>query len=376
MIEKTEQKEFLYIQGNEKTSLSKRYKKVNNICAILYDQLTEIFTLENYESLSLTEVTHPEMDKVMDQLEKDDIHILDWLKEKGAIDDITKVLTKHLLMSITSDFVNFMYESLRNAKNGKMTVAYALLRKPLTDELLILEQLLVDKEDFVNRFFIDGRTKGYDPSPSNKNIDKQSVVNQAVNKLYLNPILMPDYIYEVRYDKACDFGLNGLTNQALHIVTNDFRYKTDEQNLNFVFSTKEDLKTYREHYYTFVPYLLIYAISVIDGIVFDLLRDDDNQNLRYVKALRRLTGFLLIQKHTKILDKKSIDRIFKIIGDGMPKECHICGHQNEIGQADLEIFFETEAFVCQNCFNNYLATKESVDSIKNFFSGFRKDGED
>ena len=181
---------------------------------------------------------------------------------------------------------------------------------------------------------------------------------------------MPDYIYEVRYDKACDFGLNGLTNQALHIVTNDFHYKTDEQNLNFVFSTEEDIESYGKHYYTFVPYLLIYAISVIDGIVFDLLKDEDNQNLRYGKALRRLTGFLLINKYTKTLDKKSVDRVFKIMGNGMPKECHIWSNKNTIVQADFKLIFETEAFICQKCFNNYMTTPESIQSIKNFFSGF------
>lgn len=376
MTKKQEQKEFLYIQDDEKSNLPKRFRKVNNICAILYDQLTEIFTLENYEPLSHTEITHPEMDKVMKQLEKDDIHILDWLKEKGSMDDITQVLTKHLVMSITSDFVNFMYESLRNAKNGKMTVAYALLRKPLTDELLILEQLLIDKEDFVHRFFIDGRIKGYDPSPGNKNIDKQSVINKAVTKLYLNPILMPDYIHDVRYDKACDFGLNGLTNQALHIVTNDFHYKTDEQNLNFVFSTEEDIKGYREHYYTFVPYLLIYAISVIDGIIFDFLKDEENQNLRYIKVLKRLIGFMLVNKHTKTIDKKVVDNLFKMIGETMPRDCHFCGQKNNIVHADFELFIETEAFVCTNCFNNYLSSEKSIESIKNFFDGFMENEEE
>ena len=370
MAKKAEQKEFLYIQNDEKTNLPKRFRKVNNICAILYDQLTEIFTLENYESLNHTEITHPEIAKVKDKLENEKLHILDWLKEKDAIEEITIVLTKHLVMSISSDFVNFMYESLRCAKNGKMTVAYALLRKPLTDELLILEQLLINKKDFVHRFFMDGKIKNYDPSSNT--INKEEIINKVVKKLFLNPILIPDYIYEVRYDKSCDFGLNGLTNQALHIVTNDFHYRTEDQNLNFVFSNEEDIKRYREHYYTFVPYLLIYAISVIDGIIFDLLKDKDNQNLRYVKAIRRLTGFLLLNKYTKAIDKKSVERIFKIIGDGMPKECHICGNSNTVVQADFKLFFETEAFICQNCFNNYLSTDESVQSIKNFFKGFRE----
>ena len=147
---KKHQKEYLYIDKGEKSNLPKKFRKVNNICAILYDQLTEIFTFENYSPLTETEITDPKMVKEMGSLEEKDIHILDWLKEKGAVDEITLVLTKHLLMSITSDFLAFMFESLNCAKHGKMTVAYALLRKPLTDELLILEQLLIDRKDLVS----------------------------------------------------------------------------------------------------------------------------------------------------------------------------------------------------------------------------------
>ncbi len=194
-----------------------------------------------------------------------------------------------------------MYEALRCAKKGKMTVAYALVRKPLTDELFILEQLLVDKKDFIHRFFMDGKTKGYDPS--NRNIDKQDIIEKSLSKIFLNPIFSSEHIFEVRYDKSCEYGLNGLTNQALHIVTNDFRYKTEEQNLNFVFSTKKDIKRYLKHFYSFVPYLLIYAVSVIDGIIFSSLKDDDNQNLRYVKSLRRLVGFMLLNENTKVISK-------------------------------------------------------------------------
>lgn len=368
MSKKKKKKEVLYIKKSEKINLPKRYRKVNNICALIYDQLTEIYKLENYSNLSETEIIRPKHEKFKDEFESGELHALDWLKENEGTSELTEVITKHLVMSITSDFINFIYESLRCAKNGKMTVAYALLRKPLTDELLILEQLLIDNQDFINRFFMDGKIKGYDPS--SRNIDKQVIIEKSVKKLFLNPIFQSDYIYELRYDKSCDFGMNGITNQALHIVTNDFHYRTDEQNLNFVFSNEDDFKRYREHYYTFVPYLLTYAVSVIDGIIFNFLKDSDNQNLRFVKALKRLTGFMLLNKHTGAVNKKELEKIFKIIGEGMPKKCESCGYQNSIDYNDFKLFFETEVFICQKCFSNLLSTPESIQSIKNFFEGF------
>ena len=49
-------------------------------------------------------------------------------------------------MSVLADFVNFTFESLSCAMRGKMAVAFALLRKPFTDELLIFEQILDNEE--------------------------------------------------------------------------------------------------------------------------------------------------------------------------------------------------------------------------------------
>jgi hypothetical protein len=55
-----------------------------------------------------------------------------------------------------------------------MTVAYALLRKPLTDELIILEQLLTDNQNFICRFFHSGNPNKHEPS--NRNIDKKKII--------------------------------------------------------------------------------------------------------------------------------------------------------------------------------------------------------
>ena len=45
-------KPILAIQENEEIPLPKKYHKVNNLCAIIYDQLTELYTEENYKDLN------------------------------------------------------------------------------------------------------------------------------------------------------------------------------------------------------------------------------------------------------------------------------------------------------------------------------------
>ncbi|MCT3802676.1 MULTISPECIES: FmdB family zinc ribbon protein [Elizabethkingia] len=365
----SQNKEVLYINEGEKVDLPRIFHKCNNLSAIIYDQLIEIYKMDNYSALLETEVLRPENnERFKKEFEKGSIHALDWLKEND-LNSLNIVITKQLTLAIVSDFINFMYESMRCAKNGKLTVAYALLRKPLTDELLILEQLYINKGDFINKFFIDGEIKNYDPS--SRNIDKQNIISQAVNKLNLKSLFSETEIYKIRYDKSCDYGLNGITNHALHIVTNDSNYRTEKQNLNFVFSVEEDIKLYRKHYYSFVPYLLIYAVSIIDGIVFELLDDEDNQNLKAVKELRRMVGILLFVCYKNSRSKNEIKKIFKELGESLNYKCKNCQHSNNLEYEDFQLFFETEILICEKCLNNLISTPESIEPIKSFLNDLK-----
>jgi len=133
----------LYIHKGEKSRLPKQYRPVNNICAVIYDQLTEILTEEHYKQLLTTNISIDRENQILvEQFESGELHAIDWLAENKLDKELTTVLTKHLALSVLSDFVNFMFESLNCARKQKFSVTYALLRKPLTDELLLFEQLL------------------------------------------------------------------------------------------------------------------------------------------------------------------------------------------------------------------------------------------
>ncbi|WP_192821586.1 hypothetical protein [Rufibacter sp. LB8] len=276
----------LYIEDGDEVKLPKKFHSINNLCAIIYDQLTEILTDENYISLKKTMIPFDKESQILiSEFDNGEINPLDWLKENKLNDALATVLAKHISMSILSDFVNFIYESLSCARKGKMSVAYALIRKPLTDELLIFEQILNDKNEFVDRFFHDGLPSTYDPSE--RSLDKGQIIANAFEKIKAKFTLNKDIIYQLRYDKSCKAGINGISNQALHIVTKDSNYRTANQDLNFVFSNHDDLEKYFIHYYNFVPYLLIYSVAVIDELIFSLLPDNEQQkNLKAVKKLQ------------------------------------------------------------------------------------------
>jgi hypothetical protein len=175
---------------------------------------------------------------------------------------------------LLEDLVDFISESLNACKNGKFSVSYALLRKPMLDELLMLEQILNDKEDFVKRYYIDGDVNLYDPS-NKKKFDslKMSIITESISNLPIHSMFNSDFIYDVRYNKDAKHGLNWITNQALHIVTTDSHYRTPNQDLNFVFSVTDDYHKYWHHYYSTVTYLLFYITSIVDEIIASLIPD-------------------------------------------------------------------------------------------------------
>ena len=359
----------IYIEKTEDTLLPKKYHTLNNLCAIIYDQLTEIFIDKNY--IPLNEGHEFELDRkkhlLIDELKENKIHILDWLKANNLNEDLTIVLTKHITMSIVSDFVNFIYESLSCAKRGKMTVAYALLRKPLTDELLILEQLLHDPHEFIQRFFHSGNPTNYDPS--HPNIDKKKIIKNALTKVKPNLIFTEDFIYELRYDKASPNGINSISNHALHIVTRDKHYKTEEQNLNFIFSTGDDIEDYWDHYYFFVPYLLLYSATIVDSLVFYYLKDSANEDLRVIKSFRRIVGLVLWTERTKQDMKKANKKMFNAFSLAIKPNCLKCKKKATFTKSDFEFFFESEVLLCPFCKQNLLTTTESVMPIRKYVDG-------
>jgi len=356
----------LYIEKDASSKLPEKYRPINNICAIIYDQITEIFVLENYKSLQRTKFDYDrEKHILIDELENEEIHIIDWLKENELTDEIVEFLVKHLTLSINSDLANFIYEALSCAQRGKMTVAYALLRKPFTDELLLLEQLLNDPKEFIHRFFYSGDPKEYDPS--SRSTAKKEIIRLALENLNPKLIFSADFIYKLRYDKKSSLsGLNGLTNQALHIVTNDKNYKTLNQNLNFIFSNQDDINNYWAHFYHFVPYLLIYSSNIIDTIIFSYLPEKENQNLKQLKSFQR---FIAIIKWTECISEPEDElgeSFYYGFQEDIKLECEECGEKIKLEKADFDLFFETRTILCPKCFNNLLSSQKSIDKIAEF----------
>lgn len=351
----------ILIKKGDKVFLPRDYHFINNVCAHLYDLIGEVITDDYYLNMANTDVEFNDAnDKLKELINDDSIHSLDALLKAGRNDEIEIIVTKHVLMSIIADFSNFIYESIIIAQKGKMSVAYALLRKPFTDQLLILEQILVDRKDFIERYFHIGDPKGYDPS--SRDLDKKALIEKALLKLN-NPFFQPEEVYELRYDKASDIGINSYTNHALHIVTNDKNYKTENQGLNFTFPLEEDdIDGFLFHYYHAVSMLLLYTSSVVDKIVFDLIKNEDGR--KELKFLQRFLASIMLFDHE---DKKFSKSMYKFFSKMIVTECEICKHANKFTKRDFDDFFWNKFFTCKRCFNPIDLSNTSLNNLSNIF---------
>jgi len=196
------------------------------------------------------------------------------------------------------------------------------------------------------------------------NIDKKKIIKDALTKIKPNLLLTEELIYELRYDKVSLIGINALSNRALHIVTKDKRYKTQDRSLNFVFFEDADIKKCWAHYYYFVSYLLIYAAAIIDSLVFRYLPDNYNQNLKTVKLFRRFIGLLLWTE--RINNQKSNKVIFDSLKQTIKIDCLKCKTKAKLSRRDYEAFFESGDLLCPNCLQDLFITSDSIRPIKKY----------
>lgn len=75
-----------------------------------------------------------------------------WLLDNGYKEVAERLTFKQVFAATLSDFLQFIYASLISSEKGHLAVTYSLLRKPLKENLFILELLLSKPVDFFIKF--------------------------------------------------------------------------------------------------------------------------------------------------------------------------------------------------------------------------------
>ena len=211
----------------------------------------------------------------------------DWVEQHKGVSVSKRMDYVGLLNALIADFCPFVLESLRASAKGKLTVAYALLRKPMKDNLLFLEWLLADPADFIERF----RAGPEFIEPGRVSRERRIEIIAGALAASEFPGMDAEFLYDLRYNRRKPYGLASTWDHAVHLVTLFEHIRTEERNLNFVFSGPAQWHSQWSGIYDIVPILLTHSSSVVDKLIDSVAEVD--QDYRFMKGLRRSIGFIL-----------------------------------------------------------------------------------
>lgn len=276
-------------------------------------------------------------------------NLFEWLENNGFNETVKEMTFISLVKGILFDLINFVYEALSCSERGKISITYALLRKPLRENLHYLEWILSDPKKFVDDFLSKEATE-FNLSHVGDKKQVEPVLEKVFARLPEIRVYDLNLIYDLRFNKDYDAGFERHWNQAIHLVTTKKKLATSPRNLNFIFAeeTIDDLHKFWHHIYGWLPCLLMYTVDIAYSLMFiaarDLL-DEENFSIPGYKAdyVRRLIGFLF---HIHEKQRFSIrEKEFPDLGFS----CIHCGFAFPANPAIYYNFFERQKSTCLNC---------------------------
>ena len=341
----------IYIEGNKHDVLPDEFIFSHNFCVNLYDSILKTIRHDTFKELYINKIEIPTLNRTVDidDLKSDGYKLLDWLKENNKNELIISILSKQILTSVVPDMLQFIYEGLSCLMRGKTTVALSNFRKPINENLVILERLYHDKTAYIDDFYFNSDNRKFDPS--NNKLDKIIIITEVLKK-FKNPVfnfLNADLIYDLRFSKDTD-GLNPRFNKAIHIVTNDSNYRTESTNFNYTFDNKDDIYNQWKYIYNHLPYLLIYITNLVLYLTDELI--DVDSKIIESQEFKVLAGSLCWFENANIY--KETLSIFLKMSNEIDLECPKCGTKANLDISDFRLIYETGIRPCVKCFSSII----------------------
>ena len=325
--------------------LPETYEFSHTYCLFLHDLMAEMIRYGEEGKLFDQDFHFRDLNDAEEFKKRNGIEILKWLKENGYEYEVKQLFIKQLFPAIVSDVCHFIFESLSCSRKGKLTVAYNLLRKPLKENLFYLEWLLVDLDDFYNRF----HSSDMDNIELNKSkVEKKNIISKALGSVKYKNWISSDFLYSIRYDKKFDYGLELLWQKATHLITSHPSYKTEEANLNFIFSDANSRESQWLFYYFLVPLLLFHMYSICSALYEKIIIVDEN--VKFSNDLRSVIGFMLHNRNDSI--NSNIEEYDKKVFAGftdMKFKCEKCEGDVNLTLDNLKSLFYDFSITCNNC---------------------------
>ncbi|MGA3310489.1 MAG: hypothetical protein ABSD08_18045 [Xanthobacteraceae bacterium] len=183
-----------------------------------------------------------------------------YLEKHGYHTEVKRICINQLSLALFADMMHFVHEALKALEKRKTTVALALLRKPLKENLFFAAWMCADEDEFFHKF-----AKSPPDEMESERLSaskRRQVLADAIKKLDPKTFSDADVIYDLIYEKKTDRGLANLFDKATHLVTSrGVHLRTEKMNLNFIFKSPLDTDVY-DYVYFRIAYLLIFALLI------------------------------------------------------------------------------------------------------------------
>lgn len=216
-------------------------------------------------------------------------NILLWLQEHGRSSELESVMASQVFPAALSDALNLFYEALEASRKGKLIVSFILLRKPLQETLYLFEMMLINRSEFAAKLASDPAllalraVTGRDTHATR--------VSRACELMGCTDIFDPKYLANLRYNKYAEDSFAGTCDKAIHLFTDYKPIRTEAPNINFIFSTGDNLSSQWSYLYSRLPYLMFYFYMITEFICAEISPTSAN----YIEdMLRRIIASMLI----------------------------------------------------------------------------------
>jgi hypothetical protein len=242
----------------------------HDLCLMNHDILVEL--LRSGEDSGLFQQDFCFKDEADRNAFEESEDIFDWLDKTRRDDDYSLFLRRTVFPAVLSDLLHFIYEALETSRKAKLTVSYALIRKPLQESLCLLEWIISDPTNFVAHM----RTRPQELRSQKAGGWEQHAkrIEDVLRLIGESRRFDATYLAKLRYDKKSEDSFDGICNLATHLITDHAALRTERLNINFIFSGWDEKLTQWYFLYSRLPYLLFYIRRLTEHVAVEFGKTD------------------------------------------------------------------------------------------------------
>lgn len=245
--------------------LPEEFHQKHDICMFLIGQIEEFIIDETYKKLRQKTIQFDGSKFLPEE------HSFDFLLRVGKKNEHDSIVRNSVVNSLLIDVCYFLQEGLTCSLKQRLTVSFALFRKPFVYTLIVMLRMLYEEK------FIDAFNTQADFDPVAISEDDRSTLIDLSLKHIITPVFSLDDINDWIFNKARPDSIINMSEKALHLsTTRNKNNKTGVQNFNYIFSDHNDIYLQWEYIYSRMPALLLYLVQVADILVLSSIEIGDS----------------------------------------------------------------------------------------------------